>query len=233
MTPATDEFASSTPMTEPDAVVVERSEYQKLQKELQQAKNEVARMNQEIHSTHVARSTVEHLGQSSEADYTYTDDVSEQTITHLQNKFNAATRTGHGWGNDARSLYNTAPQQGFGGMQGGGQGQAPARPLMTQPVYRGRNNFLNEPTHFPLDQGYRNGASNPPTRPGSAFEHPAYNQYMAPPMFAPYQPTPIGPMGTRLSPEASEFNVGGAAMGPTPWNSQVSLCNIVTIAIHN
>ena len=218
-------------MTEPDAVVVERSEYQKLQKELQHAKSEVARMNQEIHSTHVARSTVEHLGQSSEADYAYSDDVSEHTITQLQNKFNAATRAGYGWGNDARSFYNPAPQQGFGIMQGGSHGQTPSRPPVTQSAYRGRNNFLNEPTHFPLDQGYRTGASNPSSRPGSAFEPPTYNQYMAPSMFAQYQPTPIGPMGNRLSPEASEFNAGSVSMGPTPWNSQVSFPIFVSFIV--
>jgi hypothetical protein len=205
-----------------------------MQKELQMAKNEVARMNQEIHSNHVVRSTVEHLGQSSESEYAYTDDVSEQTITQLQNKFNAAARTGFGWSNDARSFYNNASQQGqngFGGMQNGGYNQGPFRPTMThvQSGYRGRNSFLNEPTHFPVDQGYRATVNNPPSRPGSALEHQGYNQFMAPLMFPPppYQPTPIGtvgPMGTRLSPEASEFSVGGGiGLGPTPWNSQV--CN--------
>ncbi|KAF2688754.1 ARM repeat-containing protein [Lentithecium fluviatile CBS 122367] len=220
ITPATDEFKPSTPMTEPDAVVVGLSEFQKLKNELQHAKNEVARMNQEIHSTHVARSTVEHLGQASEADYAYTDDVSEHTLTQLQNKFNAATRTGYGWGSETRSFYNNASHQGFGGIQGAGQCQVSARPPIAQTAYRGRNSYLNEPTHFPLDQSFRGSGSNLPTRPSSAFEPPVYNQYMAPPMYAPYNPTPIGPMGTRLSPEASEFSVGGAAMGPSPWNSQ-------------
>ncbi|OCK80275.1 ARM repeat-containing protein [Lepidopterella palustris CBS 459.81] len=113
--------------------------------------------------------------------------------------------------------------------------------------YRGGNNqFLNEPTHFPLDQSLRRGM-NPPSRPGSAFE-PRYNQWTSyPPSIAsadgaggisptlapiplssmgmyppanhlPYQPRPIGSMGTRLSPEAAEFSVD--AMAPTPWNAQ-------------
>jgi hypothetical protein len=224
ITPATDEFGSSTPMTEPEAILVKQSEFQKLKNDLQQAKNEVVRMNQEMHSTHVARSTVEHLGQSSEADYSYADDVSEHTLTQLQNKFNAAAKTGYGWGNETRSFYNNASQQGFGGVQAVNQGQGPTRAPMARLPYRGRNSYLNEPTHFPLDQSYRGsgGTSNPPTRPSSAFEPQVYNQYMAPPLYNSYHPTPIGPMGTRLSPEASEFNVVGANMGPSPWNSQVS-----------
>lgn len=200
-------------------MVVGATELHKLKAELQEARNEVARMNQELHSTHVAKSTVEHLGQCSEADYTYPEEVTEQTLAHLQNKFNAATRTGYGWGNETRSFYNATSQQGFGGMQG--PGRPPLAPP-AQPGYRGRNSYLNEPTHFPLDQTYRSGASNPPSRPGSAFEPPVYNQYMGAPMYTPYQPTPIGPMGTRLSPEASEFSIN-AGMGPSPWNSQVSI----------
>ncbi|OAG01800.1 ARM repeat-containing protein [Paraphaeosphaeria sporulosa] len=220
LTPATDEYINGTPNTEHDSVMVESAELRKLKTELQEARSEVARMNQELHSTHVAKSTVEHLGQSSEADYTYNDEVTEQTLKQLQNKFNAANRTNYAWGNETRPFYNAAaqPQQGFPNMQ------APARPPMLQQTYRGRNNYLNEPTHFPLDQGFR-GGSNPPTRPTSAFDPPMYNQYVGPQMYTPYQPSlietvgPVGPMGTRLSPEASEFSVRDA-MGPSPWNSQ-------------
>ena len=210
---------SGTPNTEPDSVLVESVELRKLRAELLEARSEVARINQELHSTHVAKSTVEHLGQSSEADYAYSDEVSEQTITQLQNKFNAANRTNYAWGNEPRPFYNAGAQQAFPSMQ------APARPPMPQQTYRGRNNYLNEPTHFPLDQGFR-GGSNPPSRPASAFDPPMYNQYVGPQMYTPYQPTPVGPvgpvgpMGARLSPEASEFSVN-AAMGPSPWNSQV------------
>jgi len=172
-------------------------------------------MNQELHSTNVAKSTVEHLGQSSEVDSPYMEEVTEQTLTQLQNKFNATTRAGYSWGNDNRPFYGVGTQQGFLGAQ------PSVRPPIVQQSYRGRNNYLNEPTHFPLDQSFR-GGSNPPSRPGSAFEPPVYNQYMAPQMYTTYQPAPIGPMGTRLSPEASEFNVS-ASMGPSPWNSQVSV----------
>ena len=126
---------------------------------------------------------------------------------------------------------------------------AQSRPATGQSGYR-RNGYLNEPTHFPLDQGFRGGlVSNPPSRPNSAFEGPRFNQYsgynntlvqagnmsptMSPMPMAPMSmyghsgamtsyARPIGsmPMGSRLSPEASEFNVDG--MNPTPWNAQVS-----------
>lgn len=224
MTPATDEYNSGTPNTEPETALLESVELRKLKAELHEARSEVARMNQELHSTHVAKSTVEHLGQSSEADYAYTEEVTEQTLTQLQNKFNAANRTSYTWGNETRPFYNAGaqPQQagGFPSMQ------AAPRPPLPQQNFRGRNNYLNEPTHFPLDQGFH-GGSNPPTRPTSAFDPHVYNQYVGPQMYTPYQPAPIGtvgpvgPMGTRLSPEASEFSVGDT-MGPSPWNSQVN-----------
>jgi hypothetical protein len=229
ITPATDEFARTTPGTEPDAVFVDVTELQKLKAELQEARSEVVRMNQELHSTHVAKSTVEHLSQPSDADYGYTGEVTEQTLTQLQNKFNADTRTGYGWGSsDARSFYNGPPQHNFGAIQP----QAPTRPPVVQQGYRGRNNYLNEPTHFPLDQSFR-GNSNPPSRPPSAFETQPYNQYMGGPPHlygggcapGPIGPGPVGgPMGSRLSPEASEFSAG--MMGPSPWNSQVSFFHL-------
>ncbi|KAJ4289730.1 hypothetical protein N0V90_011060 [Kalmusia sp. IMI 367209] len=212
MTPATDEYPGSTPNTEPETTNIKTTELRELKAQLVEARNKVARVNQELHSTHVAKSTVEHLGQSSEADFGYSEEVTEQTLTQLQNKFNAANRSSYPWGAETRPFYNAGTQQGFSNMQ------ASLRPPIPQPNYRGRNNYLNEPTHFPLDQSFR-GGSNPPSRPASAFEPPMYNQYLGPQMYTPYQPTPIGSMGPRLSPEASEFSVN-AAMGPSPWNSQ-------------
>ncbi|KAF1844655.1 pumilio-family RNA binding repeat domain-containing protein [Cucurbitaria berberidis CBS 394.84] len=237
ITPATDEFAStpSTEMTD-SVLLVDACELQKLKLELQQARNEVDRMNQEMHSQHVARSTMEHLSQSSEADYSYTGDVTEQTLTQLQNKFNASTRANYGWGNEpVRPAYG-------GSNSFGSSYQAQPRPPPTQLGYR-RNGFLNEPTHFPLDQSFRssalssgltngmsnsftsgmssglgNGMNNPPSRPGSAFD-PLYSQYVVPPMYTTGQMAPIGTMGSRLSPDATEFNVANG-MGPSPWNSQ-------------
>ncbi|KAG9384477.1 Pumilio-family RNA binding repeat domain containing protein [Pyrenophora tritici-repentis] len=108
ITPATDEFAS-TPPTDMDnsVILVEAGELQKLKLELQEARNEVHRVNQEMHSQHVARSTMEHLSQSSETDYTYPGDVTEQTLTTLQNKFNASTRSNYGWGNEPTRTGST------------------------------------------------------------------------------------------------------------------------------
>lgn len=93
-----------------------------------------------------------------------------------------------------------------------------------------------------MEQSFRGGLqSQPPSRPGSAFEGPRYNQYpgygngvvpgnMSPtipampmPPMSMYGPSaaiaPYGRPGNRLSPEAVEFSVD--AMAPTPWNSQV------------
>jgi hypothetical protein len=159
ITPATDEFAASTPLTEMDGsiVLVEAGELQKLKLELQEARNEVNRVNQEMHSQHVARSTMEHLSQSSEADYNYAGDVTEQTLTSLQNKFNASTRNNYGWGNEpARPAYPGSNSFGSSYQaQPQAQAHVQARPQPAQqPSYR-RNGFLNEPTHFPLDQSFR------------------------------------------------------------------------------
>ncbi|KAF2640475.1 ARM repeat-containing protein [Massarina eburnea CBS 473.64] len=179
-------------------------------------------MNQELHSTHVAKSTVEHLGQASDADYGYSGEVTEQTLAQLQNKFNADTRTGYGWGAETRSFYNAPAQQNFGAIQP----QAPSRVPAAQPTYRTRNGYLNEPTHFPLDSSFRGvgGNNNPPSRPSSAFDSQSFNQYMSGnQMYSSYPPGPVGhgpvggPMNSRLSPEASEFS---GSMMSTPWNSQ-------------
>lgn len=222
-------------------LLVDACELQKLRLELQEARNEVNRMNQEMHSQHVARSTIEHLGQSSEADYGYTGDVTEQTLTQLQNKFNASTCANYSWGNEPiRPPYSSNSSIGT-------TYQTQARPPPVQSGHR-RNGFLNEPIHFPLDQSFRgsgmsgglsNGMSNsftsgmtstighslgkPPSRPGSAFD-PLYNQYAAPQMYAAAQMAPVGTMGSTLSPGASEFNVA-MGLGPSPWNSQVGNLN--------
>lgn len=224
ITPATDEFARATPATEAESVVVSAADLKKLQAELHEARSEVARIGQELHSSHVAKSTVDHLGQGSEADYNYNEDVTEQTLTQLQKNFAAANRGGYGWGNDTRSFYNGAPQQQSFGIN---QPQAPSRPVLAQSGYQGRTSYLNEPTHFPLNGGFRGGrgTSNPPSRPASAFEAHPYNQYMSAAHHYAAAPMP-DPVGSGLSPEASEFNTGNAFMGPSPWNSQVRLSSL-------
>ncbi|ORY18023.1 armadillo-type protein [Clohesyomyces aquaticus] len=293
ITPATDNGFTGTPITEPDnqAVVVDANEYHKLRQELENAQHQVARMKEELHTTHLTKSTLDHaIGQSSETDYNYyKGDVTEHTISALQSKFNASTRPTFGrqeswplqedsfsdksdglsakpfnngqaiWGNGGRQANNAAPvtQQYPNPFYGNGTGlnvsfgPVPPQPRSAtgQSGYRGRNGYLNEPTHFPLEANFRGGlASNPPSRPGSVFDGPHYNQYQGyansvthgsvggmsptmgsmpmPPMGAytptnaltPYQPRPIGTMGTRLSPEAAEFSVD--TLAPTPWNAQ-------------
>jgi hypothetical protein len=235
ITPATDEFASTPPSSMDNSVLlVDAFELQKLKTELEEAKNEVNRMNQEMHSHQVARSTMDHLSQSSDNDYSYTGDVTEQTLTQLQNKFNASTRVNMSWGNEpVRPAYNNSNSFGSASCL------TQPRATVSQSNYR-RNEYLNEPTHFPLNQSFRssgmtssvmngmsnsfhgvsNNMSNPPSRPNSAFD-PMFNQYGMPPMQASGYPTPVGVIGSRLSPDANEFNVGNG-LGPSPWNSQVS-----------
>lgn len=248
-TPATEEYSIPTMTSSDPSVLVSVAELSKIREELQAAKDEIARINQESHSHHVARSTLEHLSQSSENDYSYVGEITEQTLAQLQNNFNLSTRANDGWGNDPnRHSYNTSTS--FGTQY---QGQTPiqARPPTTagQSTVRRDNSYLNEPTHFPIDQGLRNGGlnngvggfvgngmgsgynggfnagynislSNPPSRPESAFD-PAYNQYGMPAMQSANYPATISNMGaSRLSPVANEFAIS-TGMGPSPWNSQV------------
>jgi hypothetical protein len=237
ITPATDEFTSTPPSSMDSSVLlVDAFELQRLKTELEEARNEVHRMNQEMHSHQVARSTMDHLSQSSEADYGYAGDVTEQTLTQLQNKFNASTRTSVGWGNEpSRPAYNSSNSFGPPAYQ------AQARLPVSQPNYR-RNEYLNEPTHFPLNQSFRSGGMsnsfgglsnnipNPPSRPGSAFD-PMFSQYSMPPMQTSGYPGPVGVIGSRLSPDANEFNVANG-MGPSPWNSHVSARELTPAHLH-
>jgi hypothetical protein len=235
ITPATDDFAPTPPSSlENSVLLVDAFELHKLRTDLDEARNEVTRLNQESHSRQVARSTMDHLSQSSDADYGYVDDITEQTLAQLQKKFNASTRTNVGWGNEPiRPAYNSSNSFGPPTYQD------QPRPPLSQPSYR-HNDCLNEPAHFPLTQSFRssgmssglmNGMSNSfsglgssipnlPSRPGSAFD-PLFSQCTMPPMQASGYHGPVGVMGSRLSPDANEFNVANG-MGPSPWNSQVS-----------
>ncbi|KAF2271699.1 ARM repeat-containing protein [Westerdykella ornata] len=261
ITPATDEFP-------PSAMVVDTAEFQRLKDELQQARNELTRMNQELHTTNQIKSTFDHaMGpSSSDTDYYYKGEVSEQTITQLQSRFNASTRPIVGrldvWPTQEDNMSEKGDPKNFGPAIWNNPGRQPQytpgwgvpfnnqtfgpiqpRPVTGQSGYR-RNGFLNEPTHFPLDQNFRGGlASNPPSRPSSAFDGPRFNSCtgynnalipagnVSPTMPSMHAPigmygssaalTPYGRgmhMGTRLSPEAAEFSV--ETMPSTPWNSQ-------------
>jgi hypothetical protein len=277
ITPATDTFSDTV-------VVIDAGELQRLKSELAESKNVVARMNHELQSTHQIKSTFDQaIGQSSDTDYYFKGDVSEQTISQLQNKFNASTRLPavtrqESWPSQedhqsekgdvkpfGQAIWNNGARQsqygnGWGmNMSTQDFGPVQPRPGTGHSAYR-RNNGYNEPTHFPLDQSFRTGlASNPPSRPGSAFDGPRYNQFngyanavipggaMSPPPMS--MPAPIGINGmysqsnaltpysrmngamTRLSPEAAEFNVD--PMAPTPWNSQVATMTAIFAAKAN
>jgi hypothetical protein len=98
ITPATEEL-TATPNNElgAQAMVVNVAELLRLKTELQEARNEVDRMNQELHTTHQIKSTFDNaVGQTPETEYYYKGEVSEQTISQLQNKFNASTRQNFG-----------------------------------------------------------------------------------------------------------------------------------------
>lgn len=317
ITPVDSSFGASI-KTEPDsnAVLVNATEMIQLKKELDEARSEVTRMRSELHATSLTTSTLNQaMGQSSDSDYQYYGgEVTEQTISRLQNALNESTRNGparregwtmqedtlsdnsdggvstrgfcnnaqtiwggvrpavsvnvtgptaqpfpplgNSWSNDSsRPFYNGGMGMGTNmANQNFGSVQAQPRPSNGHSSYRGRNQLLNEPTHFPLDQGYRGGlASNPPSRPGSAFE-PRYNQYPGyangfvpvngsgglSPTLAPMPMGPVGmygpstgifprptSAGTRLSPEAAEFNVDNLA--PGPWNAQVIAMSFPTL----
>jgi hypothetical protein len=90
ITPATEDFTDGP-------ILVDQSALQRLKSELQEARNEVARVNQELQATHQIKSTFDHaVGLSSDTDYYYKGEVTEQTISLLQNKFNASTRPSFG-----------------------------------------------------------------------------------------------------------------------------------------
>ena len=310
ITPVTNNYNGPDTETESHPVLVDSNEMLRLRKELDDARDQMSRMRNELQFNSIANSTVNHaIGQPSDMDGSnyWKGEVTEQTISRLQHAFNESTRPGKGnglrdgwptqddtlsdtsegaamrpfgtngqsaiWGNGMRPAtgFNALPPTGQYGTattnwnseisrppfydanltagmgmstQAFGSMQAQPRPTSGHSTYRGRNQFLNEPTHFPLDQGYRNGlSSNPPSRPGSAFEPPRYqyNGYQnalvpgvtGPGLSPTITPLPMAPVGTygnngifprptsagtRLSAEAAEFNV---EMAPTPWNAQV------------
>lgn len=253
LTPATEDFMSTPPTEmENSVVLVEAVELQKLKLELQEARNEVNRVNQEMHSQNVARSTMEHLTQSSEPDYGYSDDVTEQTLATLQNKFNASAQGNYGWGNGpARPAH--VGSNGFGAPYPT-QAQVQTRSQPSQSNYR-RTGYLNEPTHFPLDQSFRSTSrtSNISNVMNSGMSNSMYtgssngmgmgmgvsNNLSNPPtrpssafdpgynQYALPPMYPIGhptPIGTISSNLSADANEFNFAnnMGSSPWNTQVS-----------
>ncbi|KAI9831209.1 MAG: hypothetical protein M1819_005137 [Sarea resinae] len=73
------------------------AEMTRLKQELIAAKNKIARMDQELSQTRITKHTLDQaMGPASEADVRVAGDVSEQTISNLQNAFNASTRPASG-----------------------------------------------------------------------------------------------------------------------------------------
>lgn len=247
ITPVHDGYNISPPLmsSSDPSVLVSAMELMNIKDELKAAKDEITRLNQESHSHHVARSTIEHLGQGSEADYSSFGEVTEQTLAQLQNNFNASIRPSYAASNGFGSQY---PSQ--------AQTQARTPFAVGQPTLRRGNGYLNEPMHFPLDQGFRGGGlsngmngfagngmgaafnatynnsiTNPPSRADTAFG-PSYSQFAMSSAQASTYPTPIGTIGgSRLSPVANEFN-GSTGMSPSPWNSQVSFSKVFIATLY-
>jgi hypothetical protein len=161
----------------------------------------------------------------------------ERGIPANTNTWNANPARSNSWysGTVNQSLNHGA----FAASQSGQRG-LPSLRLDTS--LRQNHQLISEPTHFPADHGLRRSATNPPSRPTSAFDN-RYNAWppytgttssadgaaISPPLtplsgasFGVYPSSSLGPfharpIGTRLSPTAAEFNVETAR----PWNSQL------------
>lgn len=194
ITPASDKFAI-TPTTDPDMSVTmpDAAKMLKLRKELEAAKNKIARMDQELHATRITKSTLDQaMGTPSEADYNhYKGDVTEQTISKLQNALNASTRSNAGrqdnWPlqEDARSETSEALSKGAfnrdQGIWGNGMRQGFALNA-TAPVnqqYPAPMNDWNNNSARPFYNGNMNVGMNPQAfapaqtqqRPSSGHSH--------------------------------------------------------------
>jgi len=89
-TPATDGYSE-------DTVVVSAAEFERIKTELQEARSGLSRVSQELHATHQIKTTFDHaVGLSTDSDYYYKGNVTDQEISQLQDKFNASTRPSFG-----------------------------------------------------------------------------------------------------------------------------------------
>ena len=157
ITPATDSFdiAPSTVYAEsqPDEAV----EMLRLKQELLAAKSKIARMDQELSQTRITKHTLDQaMGPMTETDFPFNkeEDVTEQTISKLQQALNASTRPQgarhDSWvvGDDSRSdtsdaqsagAYNRAPNHGIWGNPA-----SRVTPSLDQP-YNSPQNWSQEP----------------------------------------------------------------------------------------
>lgn len=95
ITPATDTFdvTPSTESNEDGTVQLDAAEMLRLKQELNAANDKIARQEQELSQTRVIKHTLDQaMGPPSEMDFHFKGEVTEQTISNLQNAFNASTR---------------------------------------------------------------------------------------------------------------------------------------------
>lgn len=96
ITPATESFDVTPSMdtVEGDTIQLDAGELHRLKQELDAARDKIARQEQELSQTRVIKHTLDQaMGPPSEIDFHLKGDVTEQTISNLQNAFNASTRT--------------------------------------------------------------------------------------------------------------------------------------------
>ncbi|KAF2840268.1 ARM repeat-containing protein [Patellaria atrata CBS 101060] len=218
-------------MTTPDTQrgdIQNAAELLQLRKELEAAKETIARMDQELHVSRITKHTLHSIETPSEADM---DDDIRASVSNVEKAI---------WSSNV-DPYPSFPNNGWNEVPRNNQYNIPTfQQPRTTPVqhFRGdsfRNGlqYLSQPTHFNTDQSFR--GFHPPTRPGSAIDPRANNawgmsgamsphlsdvggptsgsvpgqmgHYQMPPQ---YQPMPIR---TRLSPEAVEFDISN-----NPWN---------------
>ncbi|KAI9815676.1 MAG: hypothetical protein M1827_002072 [Pycnora praestabilis] len=95
MTPATETF-DTAPATNPAIsgnTQMNAADILRIKQELLEAKEKIARMDQELSQTRITKHTLdEAFGPPSEADFRLKEDITEQTISNLQNALKASTR---------------------------------------------------------------------------------------------------------------------------------------------
>ena len=93
-TPATETFdVTSAAIKEAETTRIDREEMLRVQHELAAAKSLIERQNQELANARNLKHTMDQaMSPPSEADFGHRSDISEQTISNLQNAFNASAR---------------------------------------------------------------------------------------------------------------------------------------------
>lgn len=93
-TPATENFGHPKPAAQlPAPNKVDIAEMMRVKQELEAAKSVISRQEQELAETRTLKHTMDQaMGPPSEADFGAPNDITEQTIGHLQSAFNASAR---------------------------------------------------------------------------------------------------------------------------------------------